>query len=267
MLRGFEEFGDLAPLEAMPRAKAAAQRALELDPGVAEGHGWSGVASLLFDWDWAAAESSFCRSIELRPDYSLAHAWYAVLLMARGRHDEALAQSEHAAELDPLALTIHTVIGQCHHFARRFDEALARHRATLELDPGNIRALLWSSRTYRAIGRPDAALRTIEQGLARWGRTPGLLGELGTVLARLARRSEALAILDELRHLEGPHSLSPFYQTAIWGGLQEEQEFRRGMEEMEAARSGIVPFLRDPVYDPYRSASWFQDLLRRTGVE
>ena len=106
LLRGFEEFGDLAPLEAMPRGKAAARRALELDPDLAEGHGWSGVASLLFDWDWKAAEASFRRAVELRPDYSLAHVWYAVFLMARGRHDEAIARSEHAAELDPLNLAI-----------------------------------------------------------------------------------------------------------------------------------------------------------------
>ena len=111
VLRGFEEFGDLAPLEAMPRAKVAAQRALELDPKLAEGYTWSGVLSFLFDWDPVAAESFFRRAIELRPDYSLAHAWYAVFLMARGRHDEAIARSGHAAELDPLAFS-HSGVGR-----------------------------------------------------------------------------------------------------------------------------------------------------------
>ena len=139
LLRGFEEFGDLAPLEAMPRGKAAARRALELDHDLAEGHGWSAAASLLFDWDWKAAEASFRRAVDLRPDYSLAHAWYAVFLMARGRHNEAIARGQHAAELDPLNLAIHAVIGLCLHFGRRFDEALARHRATLEVDPVHLR--------------------------------------------------------------------------------------------------------------------------------
>ena len=166
MLRGFEEFGDLPPLEAMPRAKAAAQRALQLDPELAEGHTWSGVIEFLYDWDPVAAESFFRRAIELRPDYSLAHTWYAVFLMARGRHDEAIARSEHAAELDPLALTIQALIGQCHYFARRYEEALDRHRATLEMDPGNLRALIWSARAYRVTGRPADALP-----LARAGRS------------------------------------------------------------------------------------------------
>jgi TolB-like protein/tetratricopeptide (TPR) repeat protein len=266
LLRGFEEFGDLAPLDAMPRGKAALRRALELDPGLAEGHNWSGVASLLFDWDWTAAEASFRRAVELRPDYALAHTWYAVFLMARGRHDEAIARSQHAAELDPLAITIQTVIGECHHFGRRFDEALARHRATLEVDPGNVRALLWSSRTYRALGRPAEALPAIEQAIAHWGRAPALLGELGTVLPLVSRQDEARAILGELNSMKERGFVSPFFETGIYGALGLEEECRRGFGRMEEARSGIIPFLGDPAITWYRESAWFQDLLRRTGV-
>jgi serine/threonine-protein kinase len=266
LLRGFEEFGDVAPLEAMPRGRAAARRALELDPGLAEGHGWSGVASLLFDWDWAAAEGSFRRAVELRPDYSLAHAWYAVFLMARGRHDEAIARSQLAAELDPLALTIRGVVGQCYHYGHRYDEALACHRATLEVDPTNMRALLWSSRTFRALGRPADALPAIEQAIAHWGRVPGLLSELGTVLAVLGRPAEAEAIVGELRGMEGRRYVSPFFAAAIHGALAMEEECRRGFARVEEARSGMIPFLGDPAFDSYRQSEWFQDLLRRTGV-
>ena len=196
LLRGFEEFGDLAPLEAMPRGKAAARRALELDPDLAEGHGWSAAASLLFDWDWKAAEASFRRAVDLRPDYSLAHAWYAVFLMARGRHDEAIARSQHAAELDPLNLAIHAVIGQCLHFGRRFDEALARHRATLEVDPVHLQTLLWSSRTHRALGRPADALPAMERAIAHWGRAPARSASWGRCwlsLAGVTRRTRSSA--------------------------------------------------------------------------
>jgi tetratricopeptide (TPR) repeat protein len=266
LLRGFEEFGDLAPLEAIPRGKAAARRALELDAGLAEGHGWSGAASLLFDWDWTAAEASLRRAVELRPDYSLAHTWYAVFLMARGRHDEAIARSQHAAELDPLNLSIHAVIGECLHFGRRFDEALARHRETLEVDPTNFRALLWSSRTHRALGRPADALPTIERAIAHWGRAPALLGELGCLLALLGRRVEAHAILDALKGLKDRRYVSPFFETQIYGGLDMEDECRRGFARMEEERSGIIPFLGDPALSWYREWGWFLDLLRRVGV-
>ena len=187
----------------MPRAKAAARLALALDPGLAEGHGWSGVASLLFDWDWEAAESLVpARRSSSRPDYSLAHAWYAVLLMSRSRHDEAIARSERAAEIDPLALSIHAVIGQCHHYARRFDEALARHRATLELDPDNVRALLWTARTYRAMGPSGGraacdraghrSLESVAQAARRAGRGAGTAWPPGRS-ARDSWRAEGLA--------------------------------------------------------------------------
>jgi eukaryotic-like serine/threonine-protein kinase len=266
LIRGFEEFGDLAPLEAMPRGKAALRRALELEPNLAEAHCSSAMASLLFDWDWATSEASFRRAVELRPDFSMAHVWYAVFLMSRGRHDEAIARSLLAAELDPLNITIHAVVGECHHFAGRFEEALARHRATLELDPGNPRALVWSARTYRALGRPADALPLVERALAQWGRMPVLLGELGVVLAFLGRREEARRILAELGGMAEGSYVSPFFEAGIYGALGVEDECRRACKRMEEARSGSVPFLGEPAWTWYRESEWFRDLLRRTGV-
>jgi len=266
LLRGFEEFGDLAPLEAIPRAKAAARRALELDHDLAEGHHWSAAASTLFDWDWKAAEASFRRAVDLRPDYSLAHAWYAVFLMARGRHDEALARVQHAAELDPLNLAIHALIGLCLQYGRRFDEALARHRATLEVDPVHLQTLLWSSRAHRIIGRPADALPVIERAIAHWGRAPALLGELGAVLAVLGRREEALVLIDELDEMKERRYVAAFFPTAIYGALGMEHECRRGFAKMEEERSGIIVFLVDPAFDLYREWGWFKDLSRRVGL-
>jgi serine/threonine-protein kinase len=266
LLRGFEEFGDLAPLEAMPRAKAAAQRALELDPKLGEGHTWSGVVSFLFDWDPVAAESFFRRAIELRPDYSLAHTWYAVFLMARGRHDEAIARSGHAAELDPLALTIQALVGQCHYFARRFEEALDRHRATLALDPGNLQALIWSARTYRMTGRLEQGLRTIEDAIARFGRSPIFLAELGTLLARLGRPQETRTILDELLELGHERYVSGFHEAAVYHALGGEEELRRCFDRLVAERSPMIVFLGDPTWDDVREQDWCRALLSRAGV-
>ena len=266
LIRGFEEFGDLAPLEAMPRGKAALRRALELDPDLVEAHCSSAMASLLFDWDWTTSEASFRRAVELRPDFSIAHTWYAVFLMARGRHDEAIARSQVAAELDPLNVSIHAVVGECHHFAGRFEEALARHRATLELDPGNSRALVWSARTYRVLGRPADALPLVERALEQWGRMPVLLGELGVVRAFLGRRDEARAVLAELGGIAERCYVSPYFEAGIYGALGVEEECCRACKRMEEARSGIVPFLGDPAWTWYRESEWFRDLLRRTGV-
>jgi serine/threonine-protein kinase len=266
LLRGFEEFGDLAPLEAMPRAKTAARRALDLDPMLAEAHTWSGALSFLFDWDPVAAESFFRRAIELRPDYSFAHTWYAVFLMARGRHDEAIARSGHAAELDPLALTIQALVGECYYFARRFEEALDRHRATLAVDPGNLRALIWSARTYRLTGRAEEGLRTIEEAIARAGRSPILLAGLGTMLATLGRRQEARATLDELIELGLRRYVSGFHEAAVYHALGEEEELRRCFDRLVAERSAMIVFLGDPGWGDLREQDWCRALLSRAGV-
>jgi serine/threonine-protein kinase len=266
-LLGFEEFGDLRPLDAMPRARAAALRSLELDPGLAEGHCWAGVVTFLFDWDWGAAEAAFRRAIELRPDYSLAHTWYAVFLMARGRHDEAIARSEHAAELDPLAFTIQAVLGQCLYFARRYDEALERHRATLELDPGNLRAWLWSARSYRREGRLDEASRMVEAAIERCGRVPTLLGERGVLLALAQRPGDAAAVLDEVAEIRRGRYVGAIVDAAIHLALGDQDEARRWMDRMVEERSGLVPFLgSDPGWDTTRNDPWFAALLARAGV-
>ncbi|MEZ0335744.1 MAG: protein kinase [Gemmatimonadales bacterium] len=267
MLRGFEEFGDLAPLDAMPRAKAAAQRSLQLDPDLAEGHTWSGVIAFQYDWDPGAAESFFRRAVELRPDYSFAHGWYAVFLMGRGRVEEAIARSEHAAELDPLALTIQALVGQCHYFARRYEEALDRHRATLEVDPGNLRVLIWSARAYRMLGRLDEGLRTIEGAIARHGRIPILLAELGFLMARLGRPEEARAILVELMELGHVRYVSAFHSAVIYSALGEEEELRRCFDRLVAERSSMLVFLRDPTWDEVREQAWCRELLARVGVD
>ena len=265
--RGFEEFGDLSPLLAMPRAEAAVQRALELDPDLPEGHCVTGILRLLFDWHSSAAEVSLRRAIELKPKFPLAHTWYAVLLMSRGQHEEAVARCEHAMELDPLALTIHTVLGQCHHFAGRFDEALRLHRATLELEPANMRAFVWSARSYRVTGQFEEALRTSEEAIRRCGRLPVLVGELGTALGLLGRRGEALAGLDELKEMRHRRYVSPAWEVGILQALGAEEEVRAAFARMVAERSGLVPFLAtDPVWAEFRPLIWFQELLTRTGT-
>jgi serine/threonine-protein kinase len=267
VFRGFEEFGDLPPLIAMPRAEAAARRALQLNPELAEGHCITGMIRLLYDWRPSDAEASLRRAIELKPTFPLAHVWYAVLLMTRGRAEEAIARCEHATELDPLALTIQAVLGLCHHYAGRFDEALSRHRATLELEPANARVLVWSARSYRSSGRFEEALRTSEEGIARCGRLPVLLGELGTALARLGRHDEALAVLAELEALREQRYVSPVHSVSVLHVLGREAEVRDALTHVVAERSGIVPFMAaDPIWEEFRRMPWFRELLVRNGV-
>src|SRR5260370_39296601 len=105
------EYGNLPAREAMPVAKSAALRALELDNSLAEAHASLGIISTLYDWDWATAETSFVRALQLNPGYAIAHGWYARFLTKIGRVDKAIVELHRAADLEPLSLPVNSNLG------------------------------------------------------------------------------------------------------------------------------------------------------------
>jgi adenylate cyclase len=265
-LRGFEEFGDLAPAEAMPRAKAAAEEALRLDPGLAEGHLTRGIVAFLYEYDWRVAEACFTRAIDLRPTLSLAHTWYAVLLLTQRPHD-GLARIHYAAELDPMALPVISIVGLAYYFARRYTEAIVRHRAILEMDPDHPRVHVWLLRALIASGRTAEGLDAAERAIARLGRDPRLLECLGRLLAMVGRRAEAMEVLGELRAMAARRYVSPWHEVGIHVGLQNYAEVRRCLELAADHRSGRIPFAAvEPLLDPVRGEPWFPNLLARAGL-
>src|SRR5258708_4156366 len=128
------EFGNLPAREAMPVAKSAALRARELDDSLAEAHASLGNISTIYDWDWAAAESSFLRALQLNPGYAMAHVWYAKFLSKVGQLDLSVIEGKRAADLDPLSLPVNTNFGAYLYYARRYEDAREQLEKTLELD-------------------------------------------------------------------------------------------------------------------------------------
>jgi adenylate cyclase len=120
------------------------------DPTLAEAHSWLAVVAMLHDWDWALAEGEFQRAVSLKPSYLLAQVWYAIFLGAMGKHDESIPLIMRAETIDPLSLTIHLCVGRCYFFARRYDEAIERLRATLEMEPSHVPTYAWIARAYCA---------------------------------------------------------------------------------------------------------------------
>jgi serine/threonine-protein kinase len=263
-LLGFEEFGDLPPGEAMPRAKASLERALNLQSDRAEGHSWLGAIAFLFEYDWPKAEAAFLRAIELKPTYSLAHTWYAVFLSAMGRHEEALARIHQAEQLDPLAVTIHTVVGHTYYLARRFDEALQRYLAILEMDPDNLRLHAWMARAHYATGQFEHGLRVLDSAIGRIGRRSLLLVEQGRFLAALGRREEACCIIKELERLRQLGYVPTLFTASIHRALGNYEEVFSCFEDAVEQRSGHLPFLGvEPSWDPVREDPRFQGLVER----
>jgi hypothetical protein len=127
-LMGDWEYGVLAPKDALPRAKAAAIKALELDNSLGEAHTSLAFTSDSFDWDWGSAESEFKRALELNPGYATAHQWYSWHLIEMGRNSEAIDQMRKAESLDPLSLIISADMADALLIARRYDEAIQQSR-------------------------------------------------------------------------------------------------------------------------------------------
>ncbi len=268
-LRGFEEFvGDLPPKETMPKAKTAAQLALELEPTLGSPHCWLGAVSLLYDWDWLRAEAEFRKAMELAPEDTVSQVWYANYLGVMSRHDEALAILRRAEALDPISLIVHLAVGRALTFANRNEEALQHLRATAEMEPRYGLTRAWISRALSNMERYEEALIEIESGLSLAGPLPTLLAVAGYLYGRLGREPDARRIIDRLRQERQRRYLSPMIEAYVHLGLDDIDEHFRLAEQAISERSGWLAFTRvtPGLEHPYRQGPRFLALLEKMGL-
>jgi len=252
----------LPPQEAMPKAKAAAMKAIELDDGLAEAWASLGAVRWWFDWDWNGAEEAYQRAIALNPNYANAHDGYAMMLSARGRFDEATEQLRKAADLDPLSLIIAVHAGWPFYFARDYDTAIRRFRKALELDERFIPADGWLGMALGQQGRYAEAVDAFTRAL-EVDRIPILLAMLAHTHAIAGNREKALAYLDALREQAKERYVSPYDIALVHAALG---ETNAALDELQAARedrSAWMVFLNvDPRLDPLRREPRFAELAK-----
>jgi serine/threonine-protein kinase len=260
--RGFLEFGDLRPDEAMPKAKAAALEALRLDPRLPEGHIWLGVIHFLFDWDWPAAEHEFRRALQLQPEQAYAETWYAIFLASMCRHEEALQRILHAHALEPLSLSIRLCIGRCHFFAGRYEDALTCIEGILRDEPGHLLTTIWAARTLSALGRFADALEVTKQ-VPQQAQTPYLRSQVAYALAGLGRADEARSLCAKLRQeLDAGPPFTLFVLGATYARLGDCDTALDTLVECHRVRDGQLAFvLTQPSYDGLRDHPRFERLL------
>jgi serine/threonine protein kinase/tetratricopeptide (TPR) repeat protein len=266
-LLGWDLFGALPPKEALPIAKAAANKALEIDDSLAEAHSSLAWTKLVFDWDWSGAENEFNRAIELNPGYAVAHHFYAECLAGMGRYNEALVEIRRAQELDPLSLIINSVVGWILYFGRQYDQAIAQFQRAIELDP-NFWVAHWTlGRAYEGKEAFAEAVAEIQKAIELSAGSPLSLAALGHAYAVSGKRAEAQKVLDGLNESSEQRYVSPFGIAAIYAGLGEIDQAFQWLENAYQERSGWLIWLRaDPVSDPLRSDPRFQDLMRRMNL-
>lgn len=255
------------PREAMPKAKAAAQKALEIDDRLAEAHVSLGWASFTYDWDWPGAEKHFERALALNAAYPTAHQWYSNYLSALGRSDEAVAEAQRALDLDPVSPVISFNLAFALYSARRFDQAIEQSRKALEMDPSFPLAhwMLWQA--YVAKGMYREALAEYEKYPAVSRGRPWPLALQGNTLARLGERSEALRVVAGLRALSKQRFVPAVSFAVVYVGLGEKDQAFTWLEKAYEERSSSLVYLRvDSIWDSLRSDPRYADLLRRMGL-
>jgi DNA-binding winged helix-turn-helix (wHTH) protein/TolB-like protein/Tfp pilus assembly protein PilF len=259
-------YGLMPPAVAIPKVKAAALKALEIDGTLAEAHLSLGAVAWNYDWDWAGAEREFRRAIELNPHYATAHHYLGEFLTYLGRFDEGWTEIERALEIDPTSLIINTDAGLVLDYARRNDQAIEQYRKALELDPNFRKArrcLAWS---YMTKGRFEAAQAEVEK-FRQLDDSPGkadslmLMGDLHTFSER---KAEARKVYDEVKRLAAQSYVDPGLLMWIHIRLGEKDQAFAWMERAFAERSTSLTAIKvNRGFDSLRSDPRFHDLLRR----
>jgi TolB-like protein/Flp pilus assembly protein TadD len=254
----------LDPKEAMPKAQAAARRALELDERLAEAH-FANAENRVDAWDWTGAEQEYKRAIELSPSTAGAHSAYADFLSKMSRHDQAITEIRRARELDPLYLSWSANLGYMLFFARQYSQAVEQLKQTLAMDKNHPSATVALGYAYTSLGQYDNAIAKFEESLRLRGDNTSDQCYLGYALAKAGRRNEAEAILKRLETTK--EYVSPAELATLYIGLGQKEQALSALERAYAAHDLQMQYLGvAPFYDPLRTEPRFQELIRKVGL-
>jgi TolB-like protein/cytochrome c-type biogenesis protein CcmH/NrfG len=255
--------------EALPRCREAAEKALQLDPSLAEAHVALGVVHWWYDRDYAATRREFQTALTMQPELASAHQLNGWYLVGTGHIDEGLAESRRAVELDPLSTETNALLGMNLYLARRYDEAIKQLRTTISTDPDYWYAHLWLGRAYARTGRFSeaiAVLRTAQQ-LEGSGDTE-IESALGRAYADEGNLAEATKVLEHLRQRMHDEFISAASLANLRIGLGQVDEAFASLAQAETEHSYYVGFWKvDPDLDPLRADPRFTELLKKVELD
>ncbi len=259
----------LAPREAMPKAKAMAQKALEIDDSLAEAYSSLALVLHRYEWDWPGAEQNYKRAIEMNPNSSRAHLWYAWLLLNMGRAEEGLKEIKEAEEvtrrIDPLGLVdIRATMAEGLFVARQYDRAIEECRKGLELNPNYFLLHYVLGRCYAQKQMYAQAISLFERAVKFDGDNLLLLAALGYTYGFSGRRAKALKCVETLKGLRRSRYVSTIYFACIYAGLRDRDQTCLWLEKAYQERADGLNYINvEPGFDFLRSDPRFQKLLRR----
>jgi TolB-like protein/Tfp pilus assembly protein PilF len=260
---GFYDF--LSPQEAFPRAEAAANRAIALDPLLAAPHATLGYVALYYHWDLARGEAEFKRALALDDSYATGHQWYGNLLLAAGRFEEAQREMQRAQEEDPLSRIATAAEGLVHYFAGDYAAAMARFRTVFATDPSFVAAMTWAGETLVELDSMPQAIAMHRQLVTTSDSSSSALAALARTLAVAGAAPEATLLLARLDARERAGQYVPAYDIAkIHVALGQSDTAFAWLRKARAQRSHSMMFLKvDPAFRTLRSDPAFLPLLSR----
>ncbi|HKP69234.1 MAG TPA: hypothetical protein VJV05_08120 [Pyrinomonadaceae bacterium] len=256
---------DVPPKDCIPLAKAAATRALEIDPGLAQAHSALADSLALYDWDWAESERHFKKALELDPNISYTYVAYGGSYLGPvGKTNEAVAQLERAVALEPSAMINNCILTTTYIYARQYDKAVAQGRSTYDLDPTFPFAPHWFGFALIASGKYDDAI-SLGQKVSPdspFGWMAAVV--IGQAYAEQGKRTEAEQQISRLRELGKTRYIRPYYLASIYTALGEKDKAFAELERSYVERDCYLGRISvDPFLDPLRDDPRFKDLMRR----
>jgi adenylate cyclase len=260
--------GFTRPHEAFPKAKAAARKALELDGSLPQAHAASAWISLLYDWDWPAAEKGFKKALSLNPGFDNAHYGYAIFLVSQGRCEESVPAIKKALDLDLLSLWMNAELGSCLRFARRYDEAQEQLNKAIEMEPNFGQAHFYMAVLYNNKGMYKDSIRELQKAIEFTGGLSWTFGYLGYAYAMLGQKDEAEKILHALEERSKEEYIRP---TTLWLLHTALGDIDRSFECLEKAIEDRDPAMillkAAPEYDIVRSDPRFKAFLKKMNLD
>jgi serine/threonine protein kinase/Tfp pilus assembly protein PilF len=261
--------GFMAPKEAMPRAKAAVRRAIELDETVAEAHATLGVILALFDWDWAGAERELMRSVELNGASPVSRDVYAFYyLRPVGRIDEAISETQQALSLDPLSILFRVHLGFLFYVERQYDHAIAQFRKVLEMNPQYYLALAMMGNVHTLAGEFDAALDCYVRARQADANSKFVDSLEAMTLAFAGEREKAITMLDQIERRAASDYISPVSIAYIFTALGDADRAFENLDRAVFDRDpNILGLKSNPIFDSLRGDDRYHALLRKMQLE
>jgi TolB-like protein/Flp pilus assembly protein TadD len=252
--------------DAMPQAKAYAERAIAIDDQLGEPHATLGIVYVQA-WQWADAEREYKRAIELNPNYATAYHWYSIALKNQGRNDEAAKMIMKASELDPLSGAIGCNISMIYQLQDNHDASIKNSLKLIELDPNFGRAYEYLGLSYFKVGRKEEAVMAMEKAVELTKRQNVVLSELGFVYGAVGKRTEAVAVAKELEDKYARKEAAGHEVAAVYSGLGEKDKAFEWLEkDFQNRDSRLNTFRWETQFEPLHDDPRFKDLLKRMGL-